>query len=84
MIHQAITEGSPRIRRFAQGDSGDYFSIQYWLLGKGYELHNAKSAYYTTCRKTGRRTKFRNWSCTLEFVDELRQAEGLEPLVRRA
>ncbi|KFL31468.1 hypothetical protein JP75_07940 [Devosia riboflavina] len=72
--------GGPR--RFRQGDTADPFSLQPWLQKRGYELLLGKNQFklkpITSKRVKGvvlSRPDF------LAFVDQLRIAEGLEPII---
>lgn len=74
--------GGPR--KFARGDSGDLFALKSWLLARGYEFKN--SSMHISIKKIGTYGAPRKMTPTkvIEFVDELRRAEGLEPLRRRS
>ena len=82
MIALLIATDMP-VRRFAQGDSGDYFAVQNWMLKRGYDLMCASLVYTVKNRTTGAKQKFKGWANVVRYVDGLRVAEGLEPLVRR-
>ena len=70
--------GGPR--RFEPGATGDIGNLRSWLTGRGYEIiHNAR---ILRVKKIGARGAPKNMTPAklIAFVDELRRAEGLEPL----
>ena len=74
------------VRRFEAGTSGDYQAVKTYLAERGYLLSTQGRATTFVIKVPGQRgrAKAMNWSKVIEFVDELRQGEGLEPLKRRA
>lgn len=74
------------VRRFEPGTSGDYQAIKSFLADRGYTLttHGRASSYIIKAPGQRGRPKATNWTKVVEFVDELRRSEGLEPLKRRA
>lgn len=74
------------VRRFDAGTSGDYQAVKTFLLDRGYTLttHGRASSYIIKAPGQRGRPKATNWTKVVEFVDELRASEGLEPLKRRA
>lgn len=82
MSPQEWLDASGGPRRFRQGDTADPFSLQPWLHRRGYELLLGKSQFRVK-RLGGKRTMGKVLSRTqfLAFVDKLRIAEGLEPII---
>lgn len=74
------------VRRFEPGTSGDYQAIKSFLADRGYTLttHGRASSYIIKAPGQRGRPKSIGWSKVIQFVDELRQGEGLEPLRRSA
>lgn len=74
------------VRRFDAGTSGDYQAVKSFLADRGYTLttHGRASSYIIKAPGQRGRPKATNWAKVVEFVDELRRSEGLEPLKRRA
>ena len=72
--------GGPR--RFARGDSCDYFSLQKFFEEHGYGLSQQKGKYRITVGSG--RPKEATWSAVVALADKLRTAVGLEPFRRRA
>ena len=74
------------VRRFDAGTSGDYQAIKSFLADRGYTLttHGRASSYIIKAPGQRGRPKATNWTKVVEFVDELRRSEGLEPLRKRA
>jgi hypothetical protein len=74
------------VRRFEAGTSGDYQSLKAFLAERGFILTTYGRSTTFIIKVPGQRgrAKAMNWSKVIEFVDELRMGEGLEPLKRRA
>ncbi|WP_312419758.1 hypothetical protein [Shinella sp.] len=74
------------VRRFDPGTSGDYLAVKTFLAERGYTLttHGRASLYVIKAPGQRGRPKPTNWPKVIQFVDELRQKDGLEPLKRRA
>lgn len=70
--------GGPR--RFQRGDTSDLYHLKYWLASRGWELIVKTSL--CTLSKTGvrRQPKIMTQAKVLQIVDEIRIAEGLEPM----
>lgn len=68
-------------RRFEQGESVDYFGLQAWLRDRGYTLTSRASLYTLS---SGGRPKVMPWRNVVQFVDKMRLAEGLQPILRSA
>ncbi|KAB2761726.1 hypothetical protein F9L00_12715 [Brucella anthropi] len=68
------------VRRFDQGVSASYESVQRFLLARGYDMRRVQSTY--AMKKAGKPGlgKRMAWHKVVVLVDELRIAEGLEPL----
>lgn len=67
-------------RRFAQGSSGKYDSVRLYLLEKGWDMRRVQANF--ALKPVGKPGigKRQSWQKIIEFVDELRVADGLEPL----
>lgn len=74
------------VRRFDAGTSGDYQAVKAYLAARGYTLTTYGRASTYTIKAPGQRGRPKSigWSKVIQFVDELRQGEGLEPLRRSA
>lgn len=74
------------VRRFEAGTSGDYQAVKTFLADRGYTLTTYGRSTTFIIKVPGQRgrPKAMNWSKVIQFVDDLRQGEGLEPLRRRA
>lgn len=70
------------VRRFKERDTVDYYSLQSWLSERGYTL-SMKSSLYTLSNGRGR-PKVMPWRNVVQFVDKMRKAEGLLPILRSA
>ncbi len=69
-------------RKFGKGESADHQSIRFFLQDRGYELSGWQGKFRIS--KGAGRPKVMTWRAVLEFVDELRLAEGLQPILVRA
>ena len=71
------------LRKYNSGDSADYFRLQGFLKDRGLELSTKSNRY--CIRKTGSKGKSRwvKWANVIEYVDNIRVSEGLEPIFRR-
>lgn len=67
-------------RRFARGETVDYTTMQLWLAPRGYTLQVHRSKYLLTIG-TGKPKPIK-WHDVIRFVDRLRIAEGLQPILR--
>lgn len=65
-------------RRFARGESSDFFALQRWLLRRGYVLSSTKGAFFLR-RGDGERQRT-TWREVIALVDVLRVGEGLETI----
>lgn len=74
------------VRRFEAGTSGDYLAVKTFLAERGYTLttYGRASTYIIKAPGQRGRPKSIGWSKVIEFVDGLRQKDGLEPLKKRA
>lgn len=63
------------VRRFAAGETADYYSLQSWLRDRGYALSKSRSLYSIS---NGRgHPKVMPWANVVSFVDDIREREGL-------
>jgi hypothetical protein len=72
------------VRRFERGASGEMFHIKQMLAARGFELTLSNRGNRCTLRKGKAAPKHMSLDELQSFVDDLRVAEGLEPMVRRA
>ena len=73
------------VRRFEAGESGSYDAVCAYLISKGYEIKYFRNRY--SVKPVGKRGvgKSMNWPQVVALADELRAADGKEPLkIRRA
>lgn len=70
------------VRRFEPGERVDYFGLQAWLHERGFRL-TSKQSLYSISSGMGR-PKVMPWRNVVQFVDKMRLAEGLQPIVRSA
>ncbi|WP_079212957.1 hypothetical protein [Brucella pituitosa] len=68
------------VRRFERGASSGYDSLQRFFLERGYDMRRIQTTY--ALRKLGQKGpgKRMGWVKLIAIVDEMRLAEGLEPL----
>ncbi|NTS30696.1 hypothetical protein HQ945_05470 [Phyllobacterium sp. BT25] len=71
--------GAPR--RFSRGESTDFLAIRSYLEKHGYRLSGHRYEYIFSRNGMPRR-KF-DWRGLLRFVDDLRVADGLPPILAR-
>lgn len=74
------------VRHFDAGTSGDYQAVKTFLAERGFTLttYGRASTYIIKAPNQRGRPKAIGWSKVIEFVDGLRQKDGLEPLRRKA
>lgn len=73
------------VRRFDAGESGSYEAVCAYLISKGYEVKYYRNKY--AVKPAGKRGlgKSMSWPQVIALADELRAADGKEPLkIRRA
>lgn len=81
LVDQWIEQnGSPR--RFPQGDNSDFIAIRSFLEKHGYRVNGHR--YHFTISKGREFRRKTDRRGMLQFVDELRIAEGLPPILARA
>lgn len=68
------------VRRFEQGDSADFFRVQDFLKGHGYEVSGSIHRKDFKVEVDGRR-KSLGWNGLLEFADSIRVQSGMEPIL---
>lgn len=68
------------VRRFEQGDSADFFRVQDFLKGHGYEVSGSIHRKDFNVEVDGRR-KSVGWTGLLEFADSIRVQSGMEPIL---
>jgi len=68
------------VRRFERGACGNYDAVQLFLLDRGYELRRIAAAF--ALKRIGQKGSGRrmNWAKVIAFADDLRVADGLEPI----
>lgn len=68
------------VRRFERGVSSGYDALQRFLYEHGYDMRRIQTTY--ALKKIGQKGlgKRMGWIKLIAFVDDLRMAEGLEPL----
>lgn len=73
-------------RRFESGFSADVHGCQDFLARRGYELKVRNSFRLYSLRKIGAagRPKLMKFNSVIAFIDQIRVAEGLAPISRRA
>ncbi|MBZ9653518.1 hypothetical protein [Phyllobacterium lublinensis] len=71
--------GGPR--KFAQGDNSDFLALRRYLEKHGYRINGHRYHYIVSKGKFRRQFERRGLT---KFVDELRVAEGLPPILARA
>lgn len=69
------------VRRFEQGISSGYDAIQRFFSERGYDMRRLQNTYVV--RKFGQKGpgKRMSWLKVIAIADEMRVAEGREPLV---
>lgn len=67
-------------RRFNRGETVDYSTLQIWLAPRGYTLSVHRSQYKLAVGAG--KLKPVQWREVIRFVDRLRVAEGLQPILR--
>lgn len=86
MTHEAsvdawmVANGGPR--RFARGESADFFALQRWLLAHDYVLSAHAGSFFI--RPRGGERKKMKWPQVIDLVDTIRAATGLETILPRA
>lgn len=71
------------VRRFMPGDSGDIDSITVFLRQRGYQLSGTPWGKKFHISRGRGRPRVVPWWKVIELVDELRAAEGREPILRQ-
>jgi hypothetical protein len=71
------------VRRFERGASSDYGSIKQFLLDHGWRLNQNRNLFTLSQVGAKGRAPRTTWSKVILRVDEIRQAKGLTPIVRR-
>jgi hypothetical protein len=66
------------VRRFERGDMTDYYHLTNWLRERGYHLSQVSSKYFL--RDGQGRPRQMTWDKVIALVDNLRRAEGLQPI----
>ncbi len=78
LIAEAIAAG--RVRRFDAGDGADLLKLQHFLRQRGYVLHVSKNSYSIKREGQPSKPKAMHWSKVIDFIDNIRVGEGLQPL----
>ncbi len=78
LVAEAIAAG--RVRRFDAGDGADLLKLQHFLRQRGYILHVSKNSYFIKREGQPGKPKAMHWSKVIEFIDNIRVGEGLQPL----
>lgn len=66
------------VRRFERGDMTDYYHLTNWLRERGYHLSQVSAKYFL--RDGQGRPRKMTWDKVIAIVDNLRRAEGLQPI----
>lgn len=72
------------VRRFEPGFSADYAAIKQFLFDHGWNLSQQRNLFTLAPVGTRGRAPRTTWGKVMLKVDEIREAKGLTPIVKRA
>lgn len=78
LIAEAIAAG--RVRRFEPDDGSDFLKLQNFMRQRGYILSICKNSYFIKREGQPGKARAMHWLKVIEFIDDIRLAEGLQPL----
>lgn len=71
------------VRRFGNGDSGDYHGVKQFPQDRGYHMTQRGTSYTLMAPGQCGRPRLMAFTSIMKIVDDIRISEGLEPIKAR-